>query len=217
MPALVQTISLNLTSLSPDSLFKYGLTLVANLPNVDKYKSIQPSLEEGQLLINTFGTAVSNAMKGGEAERILRDALRHEVEALILAWSRAAITATPDDVVSWSKAHFNLTKAERTPRQPLDVPRYMNLTDGPVSASTDPLRGSIKVMQNEQGGSRAYVYEYALVPLDGSEPNWHYCLCTGGSALIENLLKGRQYMFRCGAWNGTTPPKFGPVAMRYAQ
>lgn len=210
MPTLPQTISTNLTSLSDDKLLKYALTLVDGLTKSGKYASIAPTVADGNKLIQRYATALANAAKGGTAERMLRDSLRQDVESLLHEWSAYATDTTPGDVQAWADAHFNLTKAERTPRAPLAAPTKFVLADGPA-------KGSVRLSQNAQAGTKAYVYEYALMPAEGEEPQWHFCLGSTASCVVSDLTSGAQYVFRVGVWNGTGNPIYSATESRYVQ
>ncbi len=210
MPTLIQTISYNVSSLNDSELLKYALTLLAGVPTVAEYKNIVPTLADATPLVQQYGTAVANSAKGGMAERMLRDDLRTKVDELVRAWSDYATTETPDSPLLWAAAHFNLTKAERSARTPLVAPTKFTAADGPA-------KGSVELRQNAQSGTKAYVYEYALAPADGSAPQWQYCLGSTATCVISGLSSGQQYMFRAAAWNGIGALPYSQVETRYVQ
>jgi hypothetical protein len=210
MPTLTQTISFNLTSLGDNDLLKYALTLLDGLPLVPEYAGISPKVADAQPVIASYGTAVANFAKGGEAVRMQRDTLRPQVESIIRQWSQYALDETPEQPVLWATAHFNLTKAERTPRPVLGAPTKFMVADGPT-------KGSVELRQNPQASTKAYVYEYALVPAAGDDAQWQYCLGNTGTCVVSGLLSGRQYQFRAGAWNGMGALAYSQLETRYVQ
>ena len=210
MAVLPQTISMALASMSHPQLFQYGLTLTDGIPLVTAYDGFKPTMKEGLELINAYGMAVANASKGSEAARQLRDALNKQVIELLASWSHQALDATPHDPVSWSAAHFNLTKGDRQLRPAPATPSKLVLADGPA-------KGSVVVRQNPQRGTKAYVYEYAPLPAEGEKPQWQFCLGNTGSCVIAGLSSGQPYLFRCGAWNGTGPVAYSAEESRYVQ
>jgi hypothetical protein len=210
MPTLTQTISFNLSSMSDSDLLKYGLTLLDGLPLVPAYADVAPTLAAARPVITSYGTAVANFAKGGEAARLQRDSLRPQVEAIIREWSQYATDETPEQPVLWATAHFNLTKAERTPRPVLGAPTKFMVADGPA-------KGSVELRQSAQAGTKAYVYEYAPVPAPGEEPRWQYCLGNTSTCVVSGLLSGQQYQFRAGAWNGMGALAYSQLETRYVQ
>jgi hypothetical protein len=210
MPAITQTISLNLKPLSDNDLLNYAHTLVSGLPTVGAYSTVQPTVAEGSDTIRAYATATANAAKGGELARMLRDDLRGQVEEIIRDWSDFALTTTPDDPLQWVAAHFRLTKGERTPRLPLTTPTKFVAADGPI-------KGSIELRQNAQAGAKAYVYEYAAVPAEASTPAWQYCLGTTATCVVSGLVSGQQYLFRAAAWNGLGEMPYSVTEARYVQ
>ena len=136
-----------------------------------------------------FGKAVGNATSGSKFDRMDRDKLRKQVETLLDAWALYAQRETPAAPLLWAKAHFRLTKAETVRRAAKDAPSKFAVGDGPA-------KGSVKVSQNAQGGTKAYVFEYAPVPTGPEDAQWSYCLSTTGSTLISGLTSGQQYLFR---------------------
>lgn len=210
MPAITQTISYNLTQLTDNELLNYAHTLVSGLPTVGAYSAVQPTVAAGSATTSAFATAVANATKGGELARMLRDNLRGQVEEIIRAWSDFALATTPDDPLQWVAAHFRLTKGDRTPRPALGPPRKFVVADGPT-------KGSIELRQNPQAGAKAYVYEYAPVPTDATDPAWQYCLGTTATCVVNGLTSGQQYLFRAAAWNGLGEIPYSVLETRYVQ
>jgi hypothetical protein len=210
MPTLTQSISYNTSSLNDSELLKYAITLLAGVPTVAEYKAIVPTVADATPLVQQYGTAVANFAKGGTAERMLRDDLRAKVDELVRAWSDYATAETPDSPLLWAAAHFNLTKGERTPRAALTAPTKFIAADGPA-------KGSVELRQNPQSGTKAYVYEYALAPTDGSAPQWQYCLGSTATCVVSGLSSGQQYLFRVAAWNGTGTAPYSQVETRYVQ
>ncbi|MGI4864965.1 MAG: hypothetical protein ACRYFZ_13655 [Janthinobacterium lividum] len=210
MATLTQFISYNLTGLNDNDLLKYAFTLLAGLPTVPQYATVVPTIATATPLVQQYATAVANFAKGGAAERMQRDDLRAKVEELVRTWSDYATDETPDSPLLWAAAHFNLTKADRTPRPALSAPTKFVAADGPT-------KGSVELRQNAQGGTKAYVYEYALVPTDGSTPQWCYCLGTTAMCVVSGLSSGLQYQFRAAAWNGVSETPYSQVETRYVQ
>ena len=210
MPAIPQTISFNLKQLTDNELLNYAHTLVSGLPTVGAYSAVQPTIADGNTTIRAYATAIANATKGGELARMLRDDLRPQVESILRDWSDFARATTPDAPLQWAAAHFRLTKAERTPRLPLSAPLKFVAADGPT-------KGSIELRQNPQAGAKAYVYEYAPVPTDASDPAWQYCLGTTATCVVSGLVSGQQYVFRAAAWNGLGEIPYSVQETRYVQ
>lgn len=61
------------------------------------------------------------------------------------------------------------------------------------------------------------MYEYALAPAEGEEPQWKFCLGTTASCVVSDLSSGAQYLFRVGVWNGTGPMAMTAPETRYVQ
>ncbi|RZK45898.1 MAG: fibronectin type III domain-containing protein, partial [Hymenobacter sp.] len=93
---------------------------------------------------------------------------------------------------------------------PVSAPLKFTAADGPT-------KGSVELRQNAQGGTKAYVYEYALAPTDGSAPQWCYCLGTTASCVVSGLSSGQQYLFRVAAWNGMGTAPYSQIETRYVQ
>ncbi|MDO7877810.1 hypothetical protein Q5H93_23945 [Hymenobacter sp. ASUV-10] len=210
MSALPQVISTSLTSLSHPRLAAYFTTVISGVKGNKNYPGLQARLEEYETLRDNYTTAVANAVKGGEAVKLLRNSLRPQVEAALRQWSSEATEATPKDPVAWAGAHFMLTKPNRQSRPALSAPIKVKLSDG-------KLKGSVCARQNAQRNTRAYVYEYALQVPEGQELVWKYCLCPKNVAEIAGLLSGQSYWFRMGAWNGTGDTVFSAPELRVVQ
>lgn len=210
MSTLPQSISINLTVLSDNKLLSYAFTLLDGLAKSKVYPGVTPTLSVADPVIQHYAKALANAAKGGTAEKMLRDSLRLDVEKIIKDWSSYATETTPNDPQSWADAHFNLTKAERTPRPAPVAPTRFSLADGPA-------KGSIEVRQNAQAGVKAYVTEYALATTDPAAAHWQFCLCNTATCVISGLDSGQQYQIRSGAWNGVGGIIFSAIETRYVQ
>lgn len=174
------------------------------------FPTLQASADKNTTLFGEFSTAVANAVRGGEAAKLLRDGLRPDVETAVRAWSKQALEAKPNNPAAWAGAHFMLTSSTRHSRPSLAAPTQVKLSDG-------KLRGSVCVRQNGQRSTRAYVVEYALQVAEGQPLVWHYCLCPRNVAEITGLVSGQGYWFRMGAWNGTGDTVFSAPELRVVQ
>jgi|GEM_PF-5003067 len=210
MSAHPQVISINLTVLSHPKLAAYFTTVISGIKGNKEYPTLQTSVEDNEKLRDSYSAAVANALKGGEAVKLLRNSLRLQVEEVLREWSEEATEVTPKNPAAWAGAHFMLTSGTRKGRPVLMAPALTKLTDGKA-------RGSVCLRQNQQASTRAYVFEYALPAAEGQELAWKYCLCSKHITEITGLLSGQGYWFRMGAWNGTAAPIFSEAEWRMVQ
>jgi len=210
MSAISQTISTNLSALSHPRLVAYTTTLLSGIRGNPDFPLLQPEVDRNTELFGRYSTAVANAVKGGEAAKLLRNSLRPDVEEAVRIWSAQALEAKPKDPAAWSGAHFRLTSGTRHGRPALAAPTKTKLIDG-------KLKGSVCARQNAQRSTRAYVYEYALQVAEGQPLVWHYCLDAKFVTEIANLISGQRYWFRMGAWNGTGDIIFSEPELRVVQ
>lgn len=210
MSAIPQTISTNLRNFTAPKLVEYTTTLLSGVTGNPDFPTLQTEVARNADLFGRFGTAVANAVKGGEAAKLLRNGLRPEVEAAIRLWSAQALEAKPKDLAAWADAHFNLTSGTRQSRPTLAAPTKTKLTDGKN-------KGSVCLRQNAQRSTRAYVYEYALPVAEGQELAWKYYLDSKFIAEITGLTSGQGYWFRMGAWNGTADTIFSEAEWQMVQ
>ena len=210
MGKLTQTISRDYRSLDENALASHALKIGVALPDILELPKIEPTPAQGVALVEQSMKAIASAPNGGSVAVARKNQLKQQVLTLLDDWTAYTLAALPDNPMLWLRAGFKLTKDASVPAQPLPAPTRFATAEGSS-------KGSVRVSQNAQPGTKAYVTEYALVPAEGKEPVWQYSLCSKSECELADLLSKTEYMFRGGAWNGTTRPAFSAVETRVVQ
>ena len=210
MGKLTQFISYDFRAYDDNLLGSYALKVALGVADSGAYKAIVPDVTKGSEIVHNFFDAVAQAKNGGSVAVARKREKRQAVLDLLDAWSAFATNTTPNDVLSWMQAGFNVTKDASAPAQALPAPSKFLTFEGSS-------KGSVGARQNAQRGAKAYVTEYAKVPAPGEPIVWQYALCTKADCEITGLESKVEYMFRGGAWNGTSAPVFSPIETRMVQ
>ena len=210
MSKLIQTIARDYRTYDDAALGNYALKVSLSLADSPVYKAVQPDTAKGSEVIHEYFDTVAKAKNGGAVAVACKREKRQEVLDLLDAWSAFATITTPNDVLAWMQAGFNVTKDASVPAQPLPAPSKFTTFEGSS-------KGSVGAHQNAQRGVKAYVTEYAKVPTDGGPVVWFYVLSSKSDCEISGLESKVEYMFRGGAWNGTSDPIFSPIETRVVQ
>ena len=210
MGKLIQSISREYRSYDSSVLGNYALKVSLGMAGSAIYKAVQPDPDKGSEIVREYLDAVATAKNGGAVAVARKNELRQHVLELLDAWTAFATTTTPNDLLAWMEAGFNVTKDASVPAQPLPAPVKFSTSEGSS-------KGSVLVRQNAQRGTKAYVTEYSKASADNISAVWEYALSSKADCEITSLDSKVEYQFRGGAWNGTSIPVFSAIETRVVQ
>lgn len=161
--------------------------IVTSLTGNSNYATPTPTLSAVSNAITAFDSATEAAVDGDKQSTALKKQKREELEALLNNLSLYVQLNGQDDEVILLSSGFDLKKAG-TPVGVLPKPASIKVSPGDNS-------GSVKVVVAKVEGAKTYLFEYTLTPVT-SDSVWTDVASTKTTAIIDNLISGKQYAFR---------------------
>lgn len=189
-----------------DLLAKVRLIL-SQMTGNSNFPTPDPTLASVATLADEFQQAISDAEAGGSFDKSVRDGKKAELVDTMHNLSNYVLFTAKGNRLIADSSGFTIAK-DPAPLPPIEKPSGLQLSDGQNS-------GEILLMFNKVQGSKTYIYQISLDPLD--ETKWVATYGTLRKNLFTGLESGKRYYVRVVALGTKGQVVYGDPVSRIAQ
>ncbi len=174
---------------------KVGIILLAMQGNT-RFLNPSPSLTDVEAALDDFRLKLETAgRKGSPMDTTLKKQSRTVLMALLKRLGRYVEEVAAGDLAVIQSSGFT-SSADAVPGTVPGTPQYVVVAHGKLS-------GELKLSFQAVKEALLYEYRYAVLPVDGSAPEWSDRLTTGNSraAIISGLTRATEYLVQVRAVN----------------
>jgi len=183
------SIIIDFTKYSDDQLSTESKRIVNSMTGNKNFPDAAPAVTQVSTAHDDFETAHAACANGGKHETLVKNQRRSVLISLLRTlglYVQANCKDDPDIALSSGFRTRKIKEPQLVLAKPQNVKAEPGLIPGSIKISVDPVKGAMK-----------YLFEWALVPVNG-ETKWDFDLGKSGF-IIRNLIQGKEYAFKVAA------------------